>query len=97
MENNILPYLAIGSAIVAILSGIIAISTFFIGAIPARKLAKLQAVIQYFNQADTRDFIDRRERLSKSDKKEIDEKDARFICSFFHKWGLIAKHKLLPM
>ena len=41
--SDIVAYVAIGAGIAGIL-------TFLISALPARKLAKLQAVIQYFQQ-----------------------------------------------
>ena len=44
--SDIVAYVAIGAGIAGIL-------TFLIGALPAHKLAKLQAVIQYFQQKGT--------------------------------------------
>jgi len=88
--TDIVAYVAIGAGIAGIL-------TFLIGAIPARKLAKLQAVIQYFQQGDTKEFIEHRHRVYKADEENINPIDASYLCSFFHFWGLMVRRGLLPI
>lgn len=88
--SDIVAYVAIGAGIAGIL-------TFLISALPARKLAKLQAVIQYFQQGDTKEFSECRHRVYEANKGNIDPTDAAYLCSFFHFWGLMVRRGLLPI
>ena len=88
--NDIVAYVAIGAGITGILS-------FLIGVLPARKLAELQAVIQYFQQGDTKEFIECRHRVYEANDGNINSKDAAYLCSFFHFWGLMVQRKHLPI
>jgi len=92
--SDIVAYVAIGVGITSIIIGIL---TFLISVLPARKLAKLQTVIQYFQQGDTKKFIECRHRVYEADKENIDPTDAAYLCSFFHFWGLMVRRKLLPI
>ncbi len=63
----------------------------------AMKRLNLQATVQYFQQGDTREFIECRYRIRKADASKIDPVDAAAICSFFHFWGLMVRKNLLPI
>ena len=88
--NDIVAYVAIGAGITSILA-------FLIGVLIASKLAKLQTVIQYFQQGDTKEFIECRHRIYEADEENINPIDAAYLCSFFQFWGLMVRHKLLPI
>jgi hypothetical protein len=88
--SDLVAYVAIGAGVAGIL-------TFLVGVLPSRKLAKPQAVIQYFQQGDTKEFIECRHRVYAAGKDSIDPSDAAYLCSFFHFWGLMVKGGLLPI
>lgn len=79
----------------AIASGLISVIAFFYIAWPQRRMYQIQATLQYFKDGDTLEAMADRAHLY--GESTLDHSVARRVLSFFHRWGLAAKHGLLPL
>lgn len=83
------------AVIVSIVSGITSVAAFILIALPQRKIYQVQATTQYFKDGDSPEAAADRRKIYRDG--PLDEDAARRILYFFHRWGLAAKHGLLPL
>lgn len=96
IHNTMLSFLNINNlvGIVAILSGV----TGIVMSIASARQASLDAVKEYFQQGDEESYYEARSRILNSKKnKQIKFSDVSKVCNFFHFWGLMNRHRYLPI
>lgn len=88
--------------ILAIMVGVSAIATGLTGVVlsfSSMKVAKFDAIREYFQQGDTPQMIKNRSKIYDMEMEgiEIDQTAAAEVCSLYHFWGMMVSKGYLPL